>query len=69
MEFSTRRLYAAGRMARRLGVTVRWLRGEAEAGHIPHVAADRTMLFDPETVEQVLLERARRTPASAGGGR
>jgi hypothetical protein len=50
----------AGPMARRLRVPVRWLRGEEpEAGRIPHVPAGKVLLFDPETVEQVLLERAR----------
>ena len=47
-------------MARRLRVPVRWLRNEAEAGRIPHVQAERVLLFDPATVEQVLLDRARR---------
>ena len=46
-------------MARLLRIPVRWLRAEAEAGRIPHVKADRVFLFNPETVEQVLLERAR----------
>ncbi len=53
-------LLQAGPMARRLRVPVRWLRNEAEAGRIPHVQAERVLLFDPATVEQVLLDRARR---------
>ena len=47
-------------MARRLRVTAKWLREEAEAGRIPHLKAGPRLLFDPETVEQVLLERARK---------
>jgi len=46
-------------MARRLRVPVRWLKTEAEAGRIPCVQAERVYLFDPETVETVLLKRAR----------
>ena len=49
-----------GPMARRLRVTAKWLREEAEAGRIPHLKAGPRLLFDPETVEQVLLERARK---------
>jgi hypothetical protein len=44
---------------------VRWLKAEAEAGRIPHVKADTVLLFDPEAVERVLLERAQ---AAAGNG-
>jgi hypothetical protein len=39
-------------------VPVRWLKAEAEAGKIPHVKADTVLLFDPNAVERVLLERA-----------
>ncbi len=45
-------------MARRLGVTVRLLKGEAEAGRLPHVKAERSFLFNPDAVERVLLDRA-----------
>jgi hypothetical protein len=54
------KLLPVGPMARFLRVPVRWLRAEAEAGRIPHVKADRQLLFDPETVEAVLLDRAHR---------
>ena len=53
------KLLPVGPMARRLRVPVRWLRAEAEAGRIPHLQAERVLLFDPETVEAVLVERAR----------
>jgi hypothetical protein len=53
-------LLPLGPMARLLRVPAAWLRAEAEAGRIPHLKAGKTMLFDPETVEHLLLERARR---------
>jgi hypothetical protein len=49
-------------MARYLGVPPRWLRGQAEAGMLPHVKCDSALLFDPELVEKLLLERARVLP-------
>ena len=55
------KLLPVGPMARRLRVPVRWLRAEAESGRIPHVKAERVYLFDPDTVEGILLERARVT--------
>ena len=61
---TTSKLLPAGPMARRLRVPVRWLRAEAEAGRLPHVKAERQFLFDPETVERVLLERAQSTEAA-----
>jgi len=45
-------------MASRLGVKTAWLRSEAAAGRLPHVKAGNLYLFDPKTVERVLLERA-----------
>jgi hypothetical protein len=59
-------LLALTAMARRLRVPARWLRAEAEAGKIPHLKADNALLFDPELVERVLLERARQPSAEAG---
>jgi hypothetical protein len=55
-------LLPLGPMARLLGVTTRWLRAEAEAGRLPHVPADKTILFDADLVERLLGERARQTP-------
>ena len=49
-----------GLMAKRLRVSVSWLRRESEANRIPHLKADAQILFDPELVEAILLERARR---------
>ena len=48
-------------MAHRLRVPAKWLRTEAEGGRVPHLRADRVLLFDPETVQRVLLKRARMT--------
>jgi hypothetical protein len=60
------RLLPVGPMARRLRVPAKWLREEAEAGRVPCLQAGRALLFDPETVERVLVERARQGgPASA----
>lgn len=52
-------------MARRLRVTLKWLRGEADAGRIPHLNADGRILVDPKVVEDVLAERARTRPEAA----
>lgn len=52
-------LLTLGPMARRLRVPAQWLRSEAESGAIPCVRAGRAILFHAETVEGVLLERAR----------
>jgi hypothetical protein len=54
------KLLPVGATARRLRVPVKWLREEAEAGRVPHLKAGKALLFDPETVERVLLERAKR---------
>ena len=43
---------------KRYGLTFDWLRAEAEAGRIPCLKAGRRLLFDPEAVEAVLLQRA-----------
>ncbi len=48
-------LYA---VARRLHVPQNWLRAEAEAGNIPHLKAGRAILFNPDIVEKLLIERA-----------
>jgi len=45
-------------MARRLHVPNNWLRAEAEAGRIPCLIAGRQLLFNPEIVEPLLVERA-----------
>ena len=59
MSYEQCKLLPAGLMARRLRVPVRWLKAEADAGRVPHVRAERAYLFDPESVERVLVDRAR----------
>ena len=54
-------------MARRLHVSVSWLRDEAAAGRLPSVRAGDRFLFDAELVERLLLERARQIPDSDRG--
>lgn len=53
------------RMARRLGVTIAWLRAEADAGRVPCLVADRRYLFSPDAVQRVLAERAASETAEA----
>lgn len=55
------KLLPIGPTARRLHVTVKWLRSEAEAGRVPHLQADDRFLFDPNALEQALLKRAGRS--------
>ena len=57
---SQSKLLLIGPTARRFRVPVAWLRQEAEAGRVPHLKAGRVLLFDPEAVEAVLLDRAQR---------
>jgi hypothetical protein len=45
-------------MARRLYVSNKWLRNEAEAGRIPHLKAGKALLFNPDVVERLLVKRA-----------
>jgi hypothetical protein len=47
------------RRFKRFGLSLAWLRAEAEAGRIPCFKAGRKLVFDPEAVEQSLLARAR----------
>jgi hypothetical protein len=61
------KLLPAGPMARRIRVPVRWLKAEAEAGRVPCVKAETVLLFDPEAVERVLLERAQAVALQPAG--
>ncbi len=51
-------------LARLLGVSVKWLRAEAERGALPHVRTDTGMLFDRASVERLLSDRAKREGVS-----
>jgi hypothetical protein len=53
--------------ARLLHVPSDWLRAEAEAGRVPHLKAGKALLFDVDTVERILIERARQPVASGEG--
>lgn len=57
-------LLPAPALARRLGVDAKWLCAELKAGRLPGIEAGKTALFDPELVEKLLLERARRSRGS-----
>lgn len=46
------------RAARRIGVTSRWLRNEADAGRVPCLRADGRYLFDVDAVKRGLSQRA-----------
>ncbi len=59
MMYERKKLVTTGAMARLLGVPVRWLKAEVEAGRIPAVKADRVFLFNPDIVVELLAERAR----------
>jgi excisionase family DNA binding protein len=51
--------------AGRLGVPISWLKAESQAGRIPHLKIGRSYRFNPDTVEQVLFERAAQGPCEA----
>jgi hypothetical protein len=55
----TKPLLGLREMAMRLRVPAKWLRTEAAAGHIPCVRAGAAMIFDPETVEAIIRDRAK----------
>jgi hypothetical protein len=54
-------LLSLSRAARRVGVTARWLRDEANLGRVPHLRAGSRYLFDVTALTQALAERAART--------
>ncbi len=58
METNHAPLLPLSRMARKLRVTVAWLRSEADAGRVPCLKAGNRYLFAPEAVERMLVERA-----------
>jgi hypothetical protein len=67
METTARRLVPINLAARRLRVTLKWLKGEAEAGRIPCLRAEKQILCDIEAVEAALLERAHQPSPTAEG--
>jgi hypothetical protein len=61
-------LLTLSRQARRLGVTQRWLREQADSGELPCLKADRRYLFNPVAVEEALAARAARTRQGGSHG-
>ena len=58
---SETRLYTLRMLAerfKRYGLSVAWLKSEAEAGRIPCLKAGRRLLFDADAVETALIQRA-----------
>jgi len=51
-------LIGLGPLSTRLGVSMRWLKCEAQNGRVPHVRAGRRFLFNAAAVETALAERA-----------
>ncbi len=51
-------LLSLHRAARRIGVTSRWLKAEADAERIPCLRADGRYLFDIDAVTRALSRRA-----------
>ena len=51
-------LLSLPRMARRVGVTQRWLQDQADAGRVPCLKADRRYLFNPSAVQEALASQA-----------
>lgn len=58
MRYDPPKLISVKALARWLKVDADWIQSESEAGRLPHVRAGRDYLFDPDRVEQILLERA-----------
>ena len=51
-------LLPLGITARKLHVTTKWLKSEADANRIPHLKAGDRYLFEFHTVNALLVERA-----------
>jgi len=65
-------LLPLAKMARRLGVTANWLKGQADADFIPHLKAGNRYLFNSQAVIEVLAVAAAgetvKTDSSPEGG-
>jgi hypothetical protein len=53
-------LLSLRRAARQFGIPAQWLRGEADAGHVPHLRAGGRYLFDLGALTRALAQRAGR---------
>ena len=56
---STAEILPLNRAARRFGVTAKWLKAQAQAGHIPCIDADGRYLFDIVAVTRALAGMVR----------
>jgi hypothetical protein len=61
---TTTHILSLPRMARRLGVSQRWLRGQADSERVPCHRAGHRYLFAPEAVERALASIAAREKGS-----
>lgn len=58
-------LLTLGKAARLVGVTAKWLKGEAQAGRVPCLPAGSRFLFDSESLTRALAERAAKRESEA----
>jgi len=56
------------RAARRLGVTAKWLRDQADCGKVPSLRAGTRYLFNVASVQETLAAEAAKRPASTSHG-
>jgi len=49
-------------LSRKLKYPQQWLRDQADRGLIPSIKIGRRLLFNPEAVQRILLERAAELP-------
>ncbi len=61
---STATYISATELANELGLPLAWLRAEAKAGKIPSLRVGRRLLFNPESVKRVLLNRTAKEVAN-----
>lgn len=58
LTFHQPKILNTAQMARRLRVNTAWLKEQATTGNVPCLPAGKNFLFNPEAVENCLLERA-----------
>lgn len=66
MMSSQDRLVPLGTMARILKVSSQWLKHEADSGRLPHLKADKQYLFEPRSITQILVSRAKKGESDDG---
>jgi len=60
MDTSTETLLGLAQLATKLGLPLRWLKQEAQAGRLPHLQAGGRLLFNLHAVKRALADRAAR---------